>query len=50
MEPWLTYIIPVSYTEQSHPIVASNQLVADCQRRGVKAQRLFGKQEMIYEA
>ena len=48
MEPWMTYIIPVSYTEHSKPIIASNQLIADCHSRGIVAERLFGKKELVY--
>ena len=49
MEPWMTYIIPVAYTDQSNPIIASNKLIADCHSRGIIAERLFGKKEIIYE-
>jgi L-ascorbate metabolism protein UlaG (beta-lactamase superfamily) len=47
-EPWLTYALSIKYTEQSNPIVASNQLVADCRGRGMAAERLFGKKELFY--
>jgi len=47
-EPWLTYVLSIKYTEQSNPIVASNKLVADCCGRGIIAERLFGKKELIY--
>lgn len=48
MEPWMTYIIPVAYTDQSNPIIQSNQLIADCRSRGITAERLFGKKERIF--
>jgi L-ascorbate metabolism protein UlaG (beta-lactamase superfamily) len=48
MEPWMTYIIPVAYTEQSKPIIASNELIAACRNRGIIAERVFGKKEIIY--
>lgn len=47
-EPWLTYISSIKYTEESNPIVASNQLVAECRNRGIAAERLFGKKEFHY--
>ncbi len=46
-EPWLNYIMSVKYTEQSNPIIASNKLVADCQARGIEAERLFGEKEIL---
>jgi L-ascorbate metabolism protein UlaG (beta-lactamase superfamily) len=45
-EPWLTYLTSVNYTEESRPIVDSNKLVADCRRRGLKAERLYGQKEI----
>jgi L-ascorbate metabolism protein UlaG (beta-lactamase superfamily) len=50
MEPWLTYIIPVSYTGQSNPIIASDRLVEDCRARAIVSERPFGKKEIIYAA
>jgi L-ascorbate metabolism protein UlaG (beta-lactamase superfamily) len=46
-EPWLNYIMSVKYTDQSNPIVASNKLIADCQARGIEAERLFGEKEIL---
>ena len=46
-EPWLNYIMSVKYTEQSNPIVASNQLIEDCRARGLTAERLFGEKEIL---
>jgi L-ascorbate metabolism protein UlaG (beta-lactamase superfamily) len=48
LEPWLNHIMSLKYTEQSNPIVASNRLVSECQARGIPAERLFGRKEMIY--
>lgn len=45
-EPWLTYLTSVHYAEESRPIVESNKLVADCRRRGLKAERLYGQKEI----
>lgn len=47
-EPWLTYALSIKYTDESNPIIASNQLVADCRSRGTVAERLFGKKERFY--
>lgn len=30
-EPWLKYLTSIQYTDESHPIVESNKLVASCQ-------------------
>ncbi|MCG8416665.1 MAG: MBL fold metallo-hydrolase [Proteobacteria bacterium] len=47
-EPWLTYIMSLTYTEFSKPIVASNQLLEYCRDEGIVAERLFGEKELIY--
>jgi len=46
-EPWLNYVMSVKYTETSKPIVHSNQLIQDCLRRGIVAERLFGEKEIL---
>lgn len=48
-EPWLNYVMSVKYTEQSRPIVQSNDLIRRCQERGVHAERLFGEKEILLE-
>jgi L-ascorbate metabolism protein UlaG (beta-lactamase superfamily) len=48
-EPWLNYIMSLKYTPQSRPIVESNRLVEECQSRGIVAERLFGRKEVILE-
>jgi L-ascorbate metabolism protein UlaG (beta-lactamase superfamily) len=45
-EPWLTYLTSILYTDESRPIVESNRLVAECRRRGLTSERLFGCKEM----
>jgi L-ascorbate metabolism protein UlaG (beta-lactamase superfamily) len=46
-EPWLNYIMSLKYTEESRPIVASNQLIRECQARGLHAERLFAEKEIL---
>lgn len=46
-EPWLTFISSIQYTEASRPIVESNQLVEQCQRRGIQSERLFGCKDIV---
>jgi L-ascorbate metabolism protein UlaG (beta-lactamase superfamily) len=46
-EPWLTYLTSIVYTDASRPIAESNRLVAECRRRGLTAERLFGCKEMM---
>lgn len=49
MEPWLKYIMAKDYTEESDPIVASNRLLAECENRGIPAERLFGEKEILIQ-
>jgi L-ascorbate metabolism protein UlaG (beta-lactamase superfamily) len=46
-EPWLNYIMSKKYSEDSSPIVESNALLADCEARGIVAERLFGEKEIL---
>lgn len=46
-EPWLTYLTSIQYTEQSRPIVESDRLVAECLRRGLTAERLYVRKEIL---
>jgi hypothetical protein len=47
-EPWLTYALSLRYTDESPPIVDSNKLIAECARRNIVAERLFGMKECVY--
>lgn len=47
-EPWLEFISSIKYTAESTPIVQSNYLVEECQKRGIAAERLFGEKELLY--
>ncbi|WP_437669927.1 MBL fold metallo-hydrolase [Sorangium sp. So ce131] len=49
MEPWLKYIMAYSYTPESDPIVASDKLIAWCQKQKIDARRLYGKHEFHFE-
>ena len=46
-EPWLTYLTSIQYTEASRPIVESNKLVAECGKRGIVSERLYGRKEIL---
>jgi hypothetical protein len=48
-EPWLEFISSIRYTEESKPIVQSDKLVAECKRRNILAERLFGEKELLYD-
>lgn len=48
-EPWLEFISSLKYTEESKPIVQSNKLVAECARRNILTERLFGEKELLYD-
>jgi L-ascorbate metabolism protein UlaG (beta-lactamase superfamily) len=46
-EPWLGFISSIAYTDASEPIVESGKMVAECQRRGLAAERLYGQKEIL---
>ena len=46
-EPWLAHLTSIHYTPQSKPIVESDKLTAECRRRGLESERLFGKKEIL---
>ena len=46
-EPWLTYVTSIDYNENSKPIVESNLLLESCRQRGIPAERLFGRKEVM---
>ena len=48
-EPWLEFISSIKYTEESNPIIQSNRLVEECEKRGIIAERLFGEKELMYD-
>ena len=48
-EPWVEFISSIKYTDESNPIVQSNQLVRLCHERSITAERLFGEKELLYE-
>ncbi|MCW3072747.1 MAG: Protein of unknown function rane [Bacteroidetes bacterium] len=49
LEPWLEFISTLKYTNESRPIVHSNQLVDECHLNNIIAERLFGEKELFYE-
>jgi L-ascorbate metabolism protein UlaG (beta-lactamase superfamily) len=48
-EPWLEFISSVKYTDDSNPIVQSNELVKLCKEKGLIAERLYGEKELLYQ-
>jgi L-ascorbate metabolism protein UlaG (beta-lactamase superfamily) len=48
-EPWLNFVMSLKYTAESRPIVESDRLVMECQRRGITAERLFGEKEILIQ-
>jgi L-ascorbate metabolism protein UlaG (beta-lactamase superfamily) len=46
MEPWLTYLTSLRYTDEDLPMVESNRLLEACQNRGVEAERLYCQKEI----
>ena len=49
-EPWLKYLTSIQYTDESHPIVESNKLVAACQDKGLESERLYCHKELFLSA
>ncbi|WKB55696.1 MBL fold metallo-hydrolase [Eleftheria terrae] len=45
-EPWFTHITSIVYTDESRPIIESNRLVDYCRRKGMVAERLYGRREI----
>jgi L-ascorbate metabolism protein UlaG (beta-lactamase superfamily) len=48
-EPWLNHVMSIKYTNESRPIVESNRLMAECEARGIVAERLFGEKEILID-
>jgi L-ascorbate metabolism protein UlaG (beta-lactamase superfamily) len=48
-EPWLNYVMSLKYTAESRPITESNNLIAECRRCGIAAERLFGEKEILLD-
>lgn len=48
MEPWLKFISSIKYTDESRPIIESNKLIAYCNERNIKSQRLYGEKIIEY--
>ena len=46
-EPWCSFLTSIQYTDESRPIVESNQLVAECQKRGITSERLYLRKELM---
>lgn len=50
LEPWLTYLTSIKYTEESRPIVESNMLVQECRKRGLLSERLHEQRDFFLPA
>jgi hypothetical protein len=48
-EPWVEFISSIKYTDESNPIIQSNNLVEFCRKRDIIAERLYGEKELLYE-
>ena len=49
LEPWLTYLTSIHYTDESRPIIESSRLVEECRGRGLTTERLFGQRDIVLE-
>lgn len=50
LEPWLCYISSIAYTEESKPIIESNELLRRCQAENKPAERLYLKKQLQFSA
>jgi L-ascorbate metabolism protein UlaG (beta-lactamase superfamily) len=46
LEPWLTYLTSLQYTDTDKPMVESNKLIEACREAGIEAERLFCQKEI----
>ncbi|MEM6363788.1 MAG: MBL fold metallo-hydrolase [Planctomycetota bacterium] len=46
MEPWLIYIMSISYADDSPPILESNEFIKQCESRGIPCERMNGWKEI----
>jgi L-ascorbate metabolism protein UlaG (beta-lactamase superfamily) len=46
LEPWLTYLTSIQYTDESRPIIESRKLVEECRSRGLESEILYGHKEI----
>lgn len=49
LEPWLEFISSIKYTDESKPIIESNELLNKCVIQGINAERLFGEKTIEYK-
>ena len=47
MEPWLQFISSIRYDAESLPIIESDRLIRAARERGLIAERLFGRGEVV---
>jgi L-ascorbate metabolism protein UlaG (beta-lactamase superfamily) len=46
LEPWLTYLTSLHYTDDALPMVESNRLLDTCRGRDIEAERLYRQKEI----
>ncbi|HSN97592.1 MAG TPA: MBL fold metallo-hydrolase [Candidatus Nanopelagicales bacterium] len=49
LEPWLSFLTTIQYTESSPAMVDARRLVDECRRLGITAERLYGKKELSFD-
>lgn len=49
LEPWLVYLTSLLYTDDALPMVESARLVETCRERGIEAERLYCKKEIVLQ-
>jgi L-ascorbate metabolism protein UlaG (beta-lactamase superfamily) len=49
MEPWFTYVLGLNYEKNSKQLIESDRFIEECNRRGIRSERLFMQKELILE-
>lgn len=47
LEPWLGYVLSISYNDDSKQIVETRSFIADCEQNGIGAELLYGHKTIL---
>lgn len=50
MEPWLSHIMGLNYTNNSPQIIESDKFIQLCRQHNIESERLFGKKKLILKS
>lgn len=49
LEPWLSFLTSIQYTDSSPAMVEARRLVEECRGLGIESERLYGKKEFFLD-